>query len=243
MAGQHTNLTTKWRGTKGYGGTHQRRHHHHDSSHRRSIWGVCLLLPLLVYGVLALLPRSGVQGGQRTAYTVGRNGSVDNSNSHGLGSMAAYRAHLAAVGSNRHISPIRSGVRVHDRPSGSGGVGKRAPAPAVTTPPEIAAVQVPVHLSSYNCTQLEQLWDYAGGNPGEAVTAASIAIAESGGNPAAYSPTDDVGLWQVNIASHGGTMASTDPVVNARSAIAISNDGANWTPWTTYTSGAYYGRC
>lgn len=66
-------------------------------------------------------------------------------------------------------------------------------------------------------------------------------MAESGGDPGAISPTADYGLWQVNI-SHGA-MASLDPVVNARSAIAISGDGTDFSAWTTYESGAYAGRC
>jgi Lysozyme like domain len=99
-----------------------------------------------------------------------------------------------------------------------------------------------VQLAAYSCTELEQLWVSEGGNPGEQVTAASVAMAESGGNPYAVSPTDDVGLWQVNAPSWGA-MATTSAAGSARSAIAISDDGANWTPWTTYTSGAYYGRC
>ena len=43
-------------------------------------------------------------------------------------------------------------------------------------------------------------------------------------------------------ASHG-SLATFDPMSNAKSAISISGDGTNWSPWTTYTSGAYHGRC
>ena len=64
---------------------------------------------------------------------------------------------------------------------------------------------------------------------------------ESGGNPNAISPTDDFGLWQIN-GSHG-SMATLNPAGNARSAVSISSDGRNWGPWTTYTSGAYRGKC
>jgi hypothetical protein len=28
-----------------------------------------------------------------------------------------------------------------------------------------------------------------------------------------------------------------------KAAVIISGDGTDWTPWTTYTSGAYLGRC
>jgi LysM repeat protein len=93
----------------------------------------------------------------------------------------------------------------------------------------------------YSCSQLEGLWDSAGGNPSAAFTAAEIAMAESGGNPNALSPTDDFGLWQINASN--GALATFNPFQNARSAIALSGDGGNWNAWTTFTSGAYHGRC
>ena len=37
---------------------------------------------------------------------------------------------------------------------------------------------------------------------------------------------------------HGRTLPG-----NAKAAVIISDDGGNWTPWTTFTSGAYRGRC
>jgi LysM repeat protein len=92
-----------------------------------------------------------------------------------------------------------------------------------------------------SCTGLEELWEEAGGPQAEAFTAAEIAMAESGGNPNAISPTDDYGLWQIN-ASHGA-LATLNPLGNAKAAVIISDDGTNWTPWTTYTSGDYVGRC
>jgi LysM repeat protein len=94
---------------------------------------------------------------------------------------------------------------------------------------------------TYTCTDLEKLWKAAGGNPGAAFTAAEIAMAESGGNPGALSPTDDYGLWQINASN--GSLATFNPYENARSAIILSGNGASWSPWTTYTSGAYQGRC
>jgi LysM repeat protein len=94
---------------------------------------------------------------------------------------------------------------------------------------------------TYSCSDLEQLWDAAGGNPGSAFMAAEIAMAESGGNPNAISPTNDYGLWQINASN--GALATLDPFKNAKSAIILSGDGHDWDPWTTYTSGAYSGRC
>ena len=93
----------------------------------------------------------------------------------------------------------------------------------------------------YSCSGLEQIWEQAGGSPARAFTAAEIAMAESGGNPNAISPTDDFGLWQIN--GVNGALATLNPFQNARSAVTLSGNGTNWDPWTTYTSGAYSGRC
>jgi LysM repeat protein len=92
------------------------------------------------------------------------------------------------------------------------------------------------------CSGLEALWEAAGGSHAEAFIAAEIAMAESGGNQYALSPTNDYGYWQIN-GSHGPAMATFNPIGNAKAAIAISNDGHDWGAWTTYTSGAYAGRC
>ena len=93
-----------------------------------------------------------------------------------------------------------------------------------------------------SCSGLEALWEAAGGSHTEAFTAAEIAMAESGGNQYALSPTDDYGYWQIN-ASHGPAMATFNAIGNAKAAIAISDDGHDWAPWTTYVDGAYAGRC
>jgi LysM repeat protein len=92
------------------------------------------------------------------------------------------------------------------------------------------------------CTGLEDLWEDAGGSDGEAFTAAEIAMAESGGRQYALSPWGDKGYWQINEAAWG-SMATFDAYGNARAAIIISHDGTNWSPWTTYESGAFEGRC
>ena len=91
------------------------------------------------------------------------------------------------------------------------------------------------------CSGLEQLWDAAGGNPSHAFMAAEIAMAESGGNQYAHSPTDDFGYWQINASN--GSLATYNALGNAKSAIILSDDGTNWSPWTTYTAGLYVGRC
>jgi LysM repeat protein len=92
------------------------------------------------------------------------------------------------------------------------------------------------------CSGLEALWEAAGGSHAEAFMAAEIAMAESGGRQYALSPTNDYGYWQIN-GSHGPAEATFNPIGNAKAAIAISSNGTNWNPWTTYVTGAYRGRC
>lgn len=83
------------------------------------------------------------------------------------------------------------------------------------------------------------------------VTAAAVAMAESAGNPGAINivanplpgnaPERSFGLWQINTLAHPqydeGQLG--DPTYNGQAAFAISSGGRNWTPWSTYTSGAY----
>jgi len=93
----------------------------------------------------------------------------------------------------------------------------------------------------YACSALEQLWVQAGGSSAHAFIAAEIAMAESGGNANAISPTNDFGLWQIN--GSNGALATLNPLQNAKSAITLSANGTNWGPWTTFHSGAYLGKC
>jgi LysM repeat protein len=99
----------------------------------------------------------------------------------------------------------------------------------------------PALSGTLGCSGLEELWEEAGGNPAHAFMAAEIAMAESGGRQYALSPTDDYGYWQINIVN--GSLATFNALGNARSAVIISQDGTDWYPWTTYTSGAYIDRC
>lgn len=93
----------------------------------------------------------------------------------------------------------------------------------------------------------------AGLNESRARVAASVAMAESGGNPNAHNskpPDDSYGLWQINmIGAMGpsrrktfGISANSDlynPGVNAKAMAKISGNGGNFSAWSTYTSGAY----
>ena len=91
--------------------------------------------------------------------------------------------------------------------------------------------------------QLKALWVQAGGDPAKAGIAAAVAFAESSGgtnswNTAGNSAGTDEGLWQINT-YYNPRYATYDALSNARGAVAISNNGTNWQPWSTYNSGAY----
>jgi len=72
--------------------------------------------------------------------------------------------------------------------------------------------------------------------------AAAIAMAESGGNPAAIGDQGtSFGLWQIHVPSHP-EYDSTQLLAaeyNARAALAISRQGSDWTPWSTYKPGPH----
>jgi Lysozyme like domain/LysM domain len=98
------------------------------------------------------------------------------------------------------------------------------------------------HLyGTLNCRGLEALWRSAGGASRAAVTAASIAMAESGGNQYATGSAGERGYWQINPVN--GALSTYDAYGNARAAVIMSRDGTNWSPWTTWVDGAYLGRC
>jgi len=136
-------------------------------------------------------------------------------------------AHSRSQASSGHRATASHGSASHGKASASSGRGTGGRTDAVE--------------GNYSCSALEKLWDSAGGNPSHSFMAAEIARAESGGNPSAISPTDDFGLWQINASN--GSLATLDPFSNARSAIILSDNGTNWDPWTTFTSGRYSGQC
>jgi hypothetical protein len=84
-------------------------------------------------------------------------------------------------------------------------------------------------------------------------TAWSVAMAESGGRPRALADDSDdlsYGLFQINMIGDLGpdrraqyNLSSNEdlynPKTNAHVAFLMSQRGTNWSPWTTYTGGAY----
>jgi LysM repeat protein len=117
------------------------------------------------------------------------------------------------------------------------------PAGGTTSAPARSAVltsSASLH-GTLSCPGLEELWKQAGGSDVQAVMAASIAMAESSGQQFATGAAGERGYWQIN--PDHGSLSTYDPLGNAKAAVIISGDGTNWTPWTTFTSGAYQGRC
>jgi hypothetical protein len=106
-----------------------------------------------------------------------------------------------------------------------------------------------------NQSQIYSLARSAGLPDNSAKIAAAIAMAESGGNPNSHNNNastgdDSYGLWQINmLGSLGptrrtlyGLKANTDlfnPATNAKVMSAMSSQGKNFSPWTTYTRGTY----
>lgn len=76
-------------------------------------------------------------------------------------------------------------------------------------------------------------------------TAVAVSFAEDGSHDADAqhrnsNGTIDTGLWQINSVHSQWTAAElVRPADNARAAYTISAGGHDWSPWTTYKSGAY----
>jgi LysM repeat protein len=100
---------------------------------------------------------------------------------------------------------------------------------------------VTARQGTLNCGSLEALWRSAGGAPWAEVTAASIAMAESGGRQYATGAAGERGYWQINPVN--GALSTYSAYGNARSAVIMSRDGTDWYPWTTWVDRAYAGRC
>lgn len=77
--------------------------------------------------------------------------------------------------------------------------------------------------------QVGQLWLTGGGSPAAEMTAECIAMAESGGNTMAVSPTSDYGLFQ----EHNRPDVLGSATASTQLAIQMSGNGTNWSAWTT----------
>jgi hypothetical protein len=109
-------------------------------------------------------------------------------------------------------------------------------------------------MSTLSAREIAEYAHRAGFRDQALTTAVAIALAESGGNPAAKGDTTitngtwgpSIGLWQIrSLRADGGTgherdaKANLNPATNARHAWSISGHGKNFTPWSTFTNGSY----
>lgn len=87
--------------------------------------------------------------------------------------------------------------------------------------------------------QIAAIWIAAGGDrrTNTLINCVSVALAESGGNDRAISPSSDYGLWQINSIHFGDGIINSgnwwSPYTNAREAIRLSGNGSNWAAWCT----------
>ncbi|MGH7240410.1 MAG: transglycosylase SLT domain-containing protein [Candidatus Saccharimonadales bacterium] len=73
------------------------------------------------------------------------------------------------------------------------------------------------------------------------ITAVAVALAESGGNRVAISPTQDYGLWQINKPAHANLFhGDAWRHVNSNADMAHKVfKSSGWTAWSTFKSGKY----
>lgn len=126
----------------------------------------------------------------------------------------------------------------------------------VTNPSGMTASSLngtPGKLPANADTDIISVLQQAGFSGDSLATAYAIVRAESGGRANAFNPRGkdlSYGLFQINMLGKMGPdrrkkfgLSSNedlyDPLTNAKVAYAISNQGTNFNPWTTYTSGKY----
>ena len=144
-----------------------------------------------------------------------------------------YQANRSVIRNPNVIDPGEVLNVPYQLPASSSGTAAPAGSTVLTTSAALSG--------TLSCPGLEELWEQAGGSDAQAVMAASIAMAESSGQQFATGAAGERGYWQIN--PDHGSLSTYDPLGNAKAAVIISDDGTNWTPWTTFTSGAYLGRC
>jgi len=102
-------------------------------------------------------------------------------------------------------------------------------------------------MTTYSFSQLEKLWEQAGGSPALASYAAATAIIESGGRTDAYNASGASGLMQLipsnqHLIPGGNVFNGLDNMIGAvrLSGNTLSGLISNWTDWETTPSGAKY---
>lgn len=123
-------------------------------------------------------------------------------------------------------------------------VGAGAAAPGTMTPAVSAAAVTCAKVAAKAGFSYTTNVSTAAGNVREIVIAVAVALAESSCNPSAQGQNPgsvDRGLWQINSYYHSEVSDACAYQVqcNADAAWNISGHGTNWSPWSTYNSGAW----
>ena len=179
-------------------------------------------------------------------------------------------AHAAAKASHprpKYLLPVGTLVQRQYLPGpvltgddGTVGVPPGTPRPPAQPDPQRAAAQRPV-IATYRGADgtltpagIATLALSAGCDPGAAVIATAVAMAESGGSPSAQGDVGlmdatwdwSAGLWQIRgLRAERNTGGLRDSVANqaveknAAAMHEISSGCRDWTPWSTYNTGAY----
>jgi Lysozyme like domain len=115
----------------------------------------------------------------------------------------------------------------------------------VVAPADTCTVTSTLAGDQYSAVQIAQTAQANGFSGNGLVMSVAIAEAESGGwTQAVLVDSDcsrDRGLWQINSYWHSevSDAQAFDPNGCAQAAYSISSAGADWSQWSTYTSGAY----
>jgi hypothetical protein len=159
---------------------------------------------------------------------------------------------LIATGSSLPATPASAAVTPQPATASS-------PRPAAVGPGERPNPSAVPESAVYTCAAVAYkagfrfypLLSTNDGNQRPIVVAIAVGLAESGCNPSAVNyngPTSgcpngstDRGLWQINNCYHPevSDACAYQAQCNADAAWNISSQGTNWSPWSTYNSGAW----
>jgi hypothetical protein len=215
-------------------------------SHRATVWSVAGAALVAGGSAAALVATSGATTHPAPARTASTADSTDVLD--------------AILGKNPDVgAPVPKLVRDGKlpKPTFAGDTGRVGVPDGVTQPTGTGAPPAAVALPSsggFSLLQLAALALNAGCSAAQAPVAAAIAAAESGGASGAQGDVSlmdgtwdwSEGLWQIRgLRSERGTgglrdsLANADPQKNAAAMVTISRGCTDWTPWSTYNSGAY----
>jgi Lysozyme like domain/Ricin-type beta-trefoil lectin domain len=141
-----------------------------------------------------------------------------------------------AAGASTPTVPAAPSVTIASLNPGAGVPASQIAAAAISTCAKVAA-KAGFSFTSTVGTAL--------GSERRIAVALAVAMAESSCNPNATNVngngSEDRGLWQINNAAwpNVSNACAFQAQCNADAAFNISNHGANWGPWTTFTNGAW----